>query len=198
VERDHYPATCSVTAEYEAVFDDGKEREKKQFLLKRLDDMDNFVLSIRSRIDEFLAWRKATGEFIAAQKAAKPQLAPLADEFASVLARFEKRFDHLKLAERTPVAGKALIAKVTALIDSDEPNKVEKAKQIGRETRTIGGSQDHAIGDFRTITRDLRQRAGYRMATAPDDAAFEFARAVRERTLQVLQCAFGHEGAFTE
>jgi hypothetical protein len=33
---------------------------------------------------------------------------------------------------------------------------------------------------------------------ATDDTAFEFARAMRERTLEVLQCAFGHEGAFTE
>jgi hypothetical protein len=198
VERDRYPATCAVTAEYEAVFDDGKEREKKQFLLKRLDDMDNFVLSIRSRIDEYLAWRKKTGEFIAAQKAAKPQLGPLADEFASVLARFEKRLDHLKLAERTPPAAKVLIAKVAALIDSNEPDKAEKAKQIGRETRTIGGSQDHAIGDFRMITKELRQRAGYRMTMAPDDATFEFARVVRERTMEMLQCAFGHESANTD
>jgi hypothetical protein len=195
VPRDRYPATCAVTAEYEAVFDDGKEREKKQFILDRLDAMDNFVIGIRSRIDEYLAWRKATGAFITAQQAAHPQLA---DEFASVLARFDKRFEHLHLAERTPVAGKALIAKVVALIDSNEPNKAEKAKQIGRDTRTLGGSQDHAIGDFRMLTKELRQRAGYRMTTAQTDAEFEFARAVRERTLAMLRSAFGHESAQTD
>ena len=195
VPRDRYPATCAVTAEYESVFDDGKEHEKKQFILERLDAMDHFVIGIRSRIDEYLTWRKATGEFIAAQKATHPQLA---DEFAAVLARFDKRFEYLHLAERTPVAGKALIAKIVALIDSNEPNKAEKAKQIGRDTRTVGGSQDHAIGDFRMLTKELRQRAGYRMTTAQNDTEFEFARAVRERTLEMLRTAFGHESAQTD
>jgi len=198
VPRDHYPATCGVTAQNEAIFDDGEERAKKQFMLARLDAMNHFVVGIRSRIDEYRTWRKATGEFVAAQKAAQPQLAALADEFEGVLVRFDKRYDDFKLAERTPAVVKTLTARVIALIDSNESNKVDEVKQIGRDTRTIGGSQDHTLGDFRMIMRELRQRAGYRMGEATDEAAFEFARAVRERTLEVLHYEFGMEGAFNE
>jgi hypothetical protein len=107
-------------------------------------------------------------------------------------------FNKLKLGERTPAAARALNEKVQALINSDENKKDEKANQLGRATRTIGGSQDESIGRFRTITRELRQRAGQQMITAPDDTAFEFARELRGRTLEMLQCAFGHEGASTE
>ena len=48
------------------------------------------------------------------------------------------------------------------------------------------------------MTKELRQRAGYCMAEAKDDAAFEFARAVRQRTMEMLQNAFVHEFATTD
>ena len=198
VPRDCYPATCAVTAEYEKIFADKEEHAKQAELLKRLDDMDHFCIGIRSRMDEYLAWAKQTHEFCAREKAAKPQLGALVDELDGIVGKFNGVFEHLKLAERTPAAARALSAQVRALVDSSEDKKDEKANQLGRATRTIGGSQDESIGRFRTITRELRQRAGYRMMAATDDAAFEFARAMRERTLEVLQCAFGHEGAFTE
>jgi hypothetical protein len=142
-------------------------------------------------------WKKATAAFIAKEKADKPQLAGEADEFSGILARFDKRYDDLKLSERTPAAAKDLIEKVKVLIDSKEDKKDEKAKELGRATRLIGGSQDHSIGDFRVIAKELRQRAGYRMAQAKDGATFEFARQVRERTLEVLRNYFGHEGPYT-
>ena len=198
VPRDHYPATCAVTAEYEKIFADKEERPRKAEILQRLDDMDHFCIGIRSRIDEYLAWAKKTHEFCEHEKAAKPQISALVDELDGIIGKFSGVFNKLKLGERTPAAARAISEKVVALIDSDEDKKDEKANQMGRATRTIGGSQDESIGRFRTITRELRQRAGYRMITAPDDTAFEFARELRERTLEMLQCAFGHEGASTE
>lgn len=198
VPRDRYPATCAVTAEAESIFDAGEEKAKRKFLLERLDVMDQFVLGIRSRIDEYLAWRKRTEAWIAGAKADRPQLAPMADEFRGILARFDRRYADLKLDERTPTAAQALIAQVKALIGSDAPDRAERIKQIGRDTRTVGGSQDHAIGDFRMLTKELRQRAGQRMLRAQSGMEFEFAREARTRTLEVLSCAFGHEGASTD
>ncbi|MBU4459361.1 MAG: hypothetical protein KJ579_02240, partial [Verrucomicrobia bacterium] len=99
---------------------------------------------------------------------------------------------------RTPAAAQALIEKVKALIGSAAPDRAERIKQIGRDTRTVGGSQDHAIGDFRMLTKELRQRAGQRMLRAQSEMEFEFAREARTRTLEVLGCAFGHEGASTD
>ena len=197
VERDKWPATCFVTGEYEKVFDAGDEKAKKQFLLERLDAMNNFVLGIRSRMDEFLDWGRKTHAWLAKTKAEKPQLAALADEFDGYLAEFGRIYEKRKLDERTPSAARLLIGQVIQLIDSNEgkEKKLEKAKQLGRDTRTIGGNQDSAIGEFRMFTKRLRHRAGIRMTEAKDDAAFEFAREMRQRTMEMLFCAFGHESA---
>ncbi|MFA6563066.1 MAG: carbohydrate binding domain-containing protein [Verrucomicrobiia bacterium] len=197
VERDKWPATCFVTGEYEKIFDAGEEKAKKQFLLERLDAMNNFVLGIRSRMNEFLDWGKKTHSWLAKTKNEKPQLASLADEFDSYLAEFGKVYEKRKLDERTPPAARHLIEKVIQLIDSDESHekKLEQAKQLGRDTRTIGGNQDSAIGEFRMFTKRLRHRAGIRMTEAADDTAFEFAREMRQRTMEMLFCAFGHESA---
>jgi len=197
VPRDKYPATCGVTDEYEKVFDAKEEKAKKAWLLERLEAMDNFVIGIRSRITEYMDWKKKASEFCAKTKAEKPQLAPLADEFEGMLARFDKRYEELKLAQLNPAAAEVLIEKVKVLIDSNEDKKDEKAKELGRATRTIGGSQDHSIGDFRVITKEIRQRAGYRMAEAKDDAAIKFAKAMRDLTTEMLWQGFGHEGLMT-
>ena len=159
--------------------------------------MDNFVINIRSRMNEFLDWGKKTHAWLAKTKADNPQLAALADEFEGYIAQFGKIYERRKLDERTPAAARVLIDKVIPLIDSneDKEKKLEKIKQLGRDTRTIGGNQDGAIGEFRMFTKRLRQRAGIRMTEAKDDAAFEFAREMRQRTMEMLYCAFGHESA---
>ena len=197
VERDKWPATCAVTGEYEKMFDAGDEKAKKTLLLERLDAMNNFVINIRSRMNEFLDWGRKTHDWLAKTKAEKPQLAALADEFDGYLDQFSKIYEKHKLDERTPAAARALIAKVIPLIDSNEDHekKLEKIKQLGRDTRTVGGNQDAAIGEFRMFSKRLRQRAAIRMTEAQDDAAFEFAREMRQRTMEVLYCAFGHESA---
>ena len=197
VERDKWPATCAVTGEYEKMFDAGEEKAKKAQLLQRLDAMNNFVINIRSRINEYLDWCKKSRAWVAKTKAGNASLAPLADEFDGYLAQFGKIYEKHKLDERTPPAAHALIDKVIPLIDSSEDHekKLEKIKQLGRDTRTIGGNQDAAIGEFRMFSKRLRQRAALRMTEAKDDAAFEFAREMRERTMEVLHCAFGHESA---
>jgi hypothetical protein len=198
VPRDKWPATCDVTVDYEDIFSAGQEREKKAFVLERLDAMNNFVIGIRSRINEYLDWCRRTRAFCAQTKAEQPRLAALVDELDGYLAMLDQIYRERKLDERNPAAVHVLIEKVAALIDSNDENKGELAKQFGRDTRTIGGNQDDSIGEFRMFTKELRQRAGYRMVEAKDDAAFEFARAMRQRTLEVLQCAFVHEFANVE
>ncbi len=200
MERDRWTAmaTCPITEDFEKAFDAGEERVQKSFLLGRLDAMDNFVISIRDRMNEYLEWQKKTREFIAMTKASQPRLGTLADEFDGILAQFDRIYERRKLDELTPAAARRLTEKVIALIDSSEEGKDETSKQIGRDMRTIGGNQDGSIGEFRMFTKWLRQRAAQRMAEAQDDAAFEFAREVRQRTMAMLQGAFGHEGARTD
>ncbi len=198
VPRDKWPATCDVTANYEEIFDSGEEKAKRAFIVERLDAMNNFVVGIRSRMNEYLDWGRRARAFCAKTKAEQPRLAGVVDELDGYLARFDQVYQERKLDERNPAAVQALSARVVALIDSPDDKTTEQAKEIGRDTRTIGGNQDHSIGDFRRLTQELRQRAGYCMVEAKDDAAFEFARAMRERTMEVLQSGFVHEFATTD
>jgi hypothetical protein len=197
VPRDKYPATCAVTAEYEKIFDAKEEKNKKNELLTRLEAMDNFVLGIRSRIDEYSSWAKEIREFCAQEKVSKPQLAGTIAETEKIVEKFDEVWKRLNLKDNNPVAAKVLINNVIALIDSNESDKDEKAKQLGRATRTIGGNQDHSIGDFRVITKEIRQRSGDRMIEAKDDSSFDFNREMRDRTMKMLNCGFGHEGPST-
>jgi hypothetical protein len=171
VSGDIHVTTCTVTGEYEKIFEDKEEKAKKAELLKRLEANDRFVELIRSRIVEYMDWYKEAHAFCLKAKAEKPQLAALADEFDGILAKIQKRYDHSKLDERTP----------------------EAAKQLGRDLRTIGGRQDHSTGVFRMITKEMRQRAGDCMMEAKDDATFAFAEEIRRRTLEMLQNTLGVE-----
>jgi hypothetical protein len=198
VPRDKWPATCDVTANYEEVFDSGEEKARRAYLLERLDAMEHFVVGIRSRMNEYLDWGRSARAFCAKTKAEQPQLAATVDELDAYLARFDQVYRERKLDERNPAAVQALSAKVVALIDSVDGGKGDRAKAIGRETRTVGGNQDDSIGDFHRLTQELRQRAGLCMVGAKDDATFEFARALRQRTMEMLQSAFVHEFATTD
>ena len=164
-----------------------QEQAKKREIIERLYKMNFFIVVVRMRIEEYRDWFQRTREFCSKEKASKPELAPLADEMEGMLARFDKAYADLKMADRTPAAAHVFTDQFVALIDSSEDKKDEKAKLLGRELRTIGGSQDHSTGVFRMITKEMRQRAGDCMVEAKDDATFNFAKEIRRRTLEILQ-----------
>ena len=191
--RARYPGACYTTGECEKIFDAKEERQKKKEIVDRLQKMSFFNIVVRDRIEEFQAWQKKIHEFCAKEKAEKPPLAALADEFDGMVAEFDNIYKKKELQERTPAASHVLVEKLIALVDSDDSNKDEEAKLLGRGMRTIAGSQHGAVSEFRMITMDARQRAGYRMMEDKDDASFDFAREMRRRTVEVLQGTLGFE-----
>jgi hypothetical protein len=195
---DRYPGVCYTTGEVEKIFDDNKERQKKKEIVERFRKMNLFCITVRTRIEEFMNWQKKTREFCAKWKTDKQQIATLADELAGQIAEMDKVYENRKLAERTPAAANALTGQIEAFVGSDDPKRVEKVKELGRATRTIGGNQDSAIGYMRMVAKETRQQAGYRMMTAKDDAAFDFANEIRRRTLEVLRTSMNVEGGFTD
>ena len=198
--RSRYPGVCYTTGDMEKIFDAKEEQKKKREIIERFTKMNFFNVVVRMRIEEYMAWRQKTGEFLVREKAAKPQLAGLIGEMEEQLARFDKAYADLKLAERTPAASHALVDKFIALVDSpeDEDKKNEKAKDLGKACRVIASNQDHSTGVFRMITKETRQRAGYRMMEAKDEASYAFAKEMRQRTLEVLQNTLGVEGGQTD
>ena len=195
---DRYPGVCYTTGEVEKIFDDNKEKEKKQEIIERFKKMNLFCITVRGRIEEYMNWGKKTREFCAKAKAEKPQIAALVDELDGQIAELDTVYEKLKLAERTPAAANALTDQIEAQIGSDDPKRVDKVKDLGRATRTIASNQDAATGELRRVAKETRQQAGYRMMAAKDDASFDFANEMRRRALEVLRASMGVEGGFTD
>ena len=196
--RSRYPGVCYTTGDMEKIFDAKEEQKKKREIIERFTKMNFFNVVVRMRIEEYMAWRQKTGESLGKEKAAKPQLAGLIGEMEEQLARFDKAYADLKLAERTPAASHALVDKFIALVDSPEDKKDEKSKELGKACRVIASNQDHSTGVLRMITKETRQRAGYRMMEAKDEASYAFAKEMRQRTLEMLQNTLGVEGGQTD
>lgn len=195
---DRYPGVCYTTGEVEKIFDDNKERQKKKEIVERFKKMNLFCITVRTRIEEYMNWWKRTHEFCAKSKAEKPQVAALADELDRQLSELDALYEKMKLAERTPAAANALTDQIEEFVGSDDPKRVDKIKELGRATRTIASNQDAATGELRRVAKETRQQAGYRMMTAKDDAAFDFANEIRRRTLEVLRTSMHVEGGFTD
>jgi len=192
--RGTYPATCGVTEQVKEAFDDGKEKEKRDFIVKRLGLMDTFVKNHRERIDEYMAWADKMAAFYAAHKAAHPEQADLVERLANRTAGLTKRFESVKDRIKTPAYAATLSQKLIDLIDSDAEDKLEQCDQLGRQIRTIGGGQDGTLGALRAMTRQLRQEASLVVATDPDPARRALAAEVRARTQEMLRIRFGMEG----
>jgi len=189
-----YPATCGVTEQVKHIFDDQKEKEKRDYIAERIRLMDIFVKNHRARLDDYVEWAEQMAAFYAAHKAAHPEQAELVEQLAKRTHGITRRFESVKDRIKTPAYAATLSHKYIELIDSDAEDKIEQCDQLGRQIRTIGGGQDGTLGSFRATTRQLRQEASLVVATDPDPARRAFAADVRARTLEMLRIRFGMEG----
>lgn len=210
MERHRYPATCAVTGEYEKMFDQGEELKNRRKLIEDLRRMDYFVLTKRERIEEYMTWKRNQHDWLLAQKAAKPEVSELAGRFDVFLTRMDDTYSKGR-GERmkTPADCQALVDRIEALIDEPAPAppapasapsggeqtnaKLALAKDIGKQTRSIGGAQDSVLGCLRQIVKELRQTAGIAMLTAKTDAELGFANQLRQATLPLLKETCSHE-----
>lgn len=193
--RHRYPATCAVTARVEDFFDKGQELASRRAIVEDLRRMDYFVLTKRERIEEYMTWMRRTREWLAATPAGQSRPASVVARFEPFLARLdgvyhEGRGTYMK----TPADCQALVEAVIALIDSTtDADKPAAVKALGKQIRSIGGAQDAVLGYMRQIVKELRQTAGLAMLEAQDDAGYELAREMRERTVELLRGWCSHE-----
>ncbi|MBN1673938.1 MAG: hypothetical protein JXR37_23010 [Kiritimatiellae bacterium] len=192
--KDVYPATCGVTAKVKRFFDDHKEKEAKQEIMKELGRMDLFVKNMRARIEEYTGWAARMQQFYEARLRATPALADALQELAHVTARIPADFAEARERMQTPEDAATLSQQLIALIDDDQPDKIDRCDQLGRQIRIIGGTQDTLLGKCRRHTKMLRQKAGLLYAASDDPRLREIAAAVRQHTREMLRVRFGMEG----
>jgi len=190
-----YPATCAITAEYEKAFEQKAEKTQRRRLLEDLRRMDFFVTTKRERVEEYMGWMRDQQGWLAAQKQTQPGLAALAERFTGFLGRMNDCYtkDRGPYMKATADA-MALVDQVEALIDGPATDdRLARAQELGKQTRSIGGAQDAMVGYLRQIVKELRQTAGYAMLQSQTEAEFTCAREMRERTLEMLWQTNGHE-----
>ena len=189
---DIYPATCGVTMDAEKIFNDGEEAGKRRDLLREIQRMDCFVVGIRTRLDEYLAWSARCRAGFTARRAEAPALV---DRFLATLGRIEAIHAERLPKMRSLAEYLALSARLAALAEA--PPGVDReavANDLGRQIRTVGGTQDACLGGLRLVVRELRQDAGHQLLRSTTDAEAALCVAVRAACAEMLATYIAMEG----
>ncbi|OHD62605.1 MAG: hypothetical protein A2096_14910 [Spirochaetes bacterium GWF1_41_5] len=191
--KDKWPATCGVTEQIEKIFDSQEEKNKKEFIIERLNNMDMFVMVMRSRIEEYLAWQKEMQVLINKSRGHN-SLQAAATEIEGIMSNIPGYYAEKAEIIKNPEYAKALSKKIIDLIDGAGDERAEQVKDLGRQIRTIGGGQDSMLGRFRTWAKLMRLRAGLLFLDAQDPELRNFLEEVHSRTVNILRIKYGMEG----
>ncbi|MFA6101406.1 MAG: hypothetical protein WCV67_01065 [Victivallaceae bacterium] len=194
--RNHYPATCGTTEKVEKIFYRSESAGEKKQIQDAFVQMNLFVQAIRGRIEDYAAWQLKMVKMLEEQKRINPRLDPLINELEKELTQISWYYAKSKDNMKTPPYCTALTEKVIALCDaklSDE-EKEEQCKGLGRQIRTIGGSQDGTVAQFRSVVKAVRQDATRKLMTATAPQERELLENVRTETGVMLNSRLGMEG----
>ncbi len=190
------PATCATTASMEKIFYQDKSKEQVKEIKRLLDSMQFFVESIRARSEDALVWKGLMLEYAEHELKAAPELKNAVETLRTLLADCDKIYADALPTIKYPPEVQRLSAEVLALANSDidSEEKENKAKELGRAIRTIGGGQDNLVANMRRISKNICYKAivAYTQAATPQERAFW--SEVFRRTEERMQGMYGHEG----
>ncbi len=191
-----YPATCGVTHAIEKIFYRDEEKKSKEFIIKRLNLMDNFVVTGRRRINDYREFGKKLRQQLDRFKRQFPNNAQLIKSLQKDL--FELEVEYAKREEKikTPPYCRMLADKIIRLVEDSADNEIKenRCKQIGREIRIIGGNQDHLLADEQGIVKALRQRVTMLLLDNPTPAQRQILEFTRQATAKIMHSKFTMEG----
>ncbi len=194
--KNKYPTTCSITAKVEKIFYRSESVKEGNQIKSDLGWMNMFVLTVRERIEEYVAWQQKMQKMLEEQKLINPQLNPLLNELEKELAQIALAYAKAKDNMKTPPYCATLTEKVIELIDSklSDEEKEEQCKALGRQIRTIGASQDSFLGTSRSIVKACRQYATMKLMTSSNAAEIELLNRFRLETGLILNNRLTMEG----
>ena len=184
--------TCNVTQLFEKIFYRDEAEQKVGEIAAMLKSMQCFVENIRGRIESGREWRLEMLKFSADMRKLHPSLAPDADKLDAAVNEIERQYELNRERIKTPPEVEAMGREVLKLAVSklDAEEKEEKAKQLGRAIRTVGGTQDNMIARFRHVGKCVRHIAVVEYMTAKTPEAREFWSEAYRRTETLLQGYF--------
>lgn len=185
--------TCKATADFEAIFRKGQEREKKAEIAQSMKYMDDFVKMIKDRMGRYLEFHTGVMELCDAEKLAHPGDKALADSIAASADEIPKAFDNYKNRLLTLEEANKLSQDVVTLIDS-EGDREAKAIDLGKRIRMNGGAQDSVSSLCNFSVRKLRQKAGRLYAASVKEDEKAFLMKIMARTEDMLRLHMSVEG----
>lgn len=193
----YIPTTCSSTEYFEKLFYRDEAKVKKAQLTERLWDMQCFVESIRSRVENARVWAKNLENYANIFVKQDPSLSSDAAILKGMLSDVEELYNAELSKMKQPQDVVKLSAQVIALVDNeklDEEAKENQAKLLGRAIRTIGGTQDRMAGYMRNIGKNVRMRSVLNYIVSSTDAQRRFWKLVWQDTFEMLQGYYSHDG----
>ncbi len=190
------PATCAATEHVEGIFLKDESKAKSAEIRNWLGAMQFFVESIRGRVENARACAQEMTAFAEREVKAVPALAPEADRLRTVLDDIELQYNNSLPRIKYPPEVFKLKEEMAGLAvsDMDDEEKEEKAKELGRAIRTIGGGQDFLAAVMRHEGKCLRYQALTAYGEATTQEARDFWAVIYEKAAWMLQSFYGHDG----
>ena len=192
------PATCHITSNViEKMFYRGEARAKRAELEGQMAQMQNFVESIRSRIESYREWGKDLLKRASAAQRTAPGLASAVGRLRQDVSEFDRLYNVELPKMKQPVdAFKLQRALLKELDNSSLDNEAleEKAKAFGRATRTIGGAQDRLVAEMRHVAKCIRQKLVLEYMKAKTEEERRFFAEAFASTTALMQDFYDHEG----
>ena len=193
-EKDHFPPTCTTTEYCEKIFDRNEEIYRRNQIVAILGRMDLFVKYTRQRLQEYLDWEKEMRVLYQKSRQANPGLAGVVKIAERITRQIPRRFLIKSKSIKTPEYVSTLSSQIINLIDSDNLLKAQRHKQICRRIRSIGNAQDELLGEYRSIVKITRQKAGILHTQETDPEVRKFLRLIRAQTQKILRVRYDMEG----
>ena len=184
--------TCASRTILDDIYAKKEQKQKRDEVLKTLDEDIAFVRHIRGRIEDYIAFGHDMDAWFGEQKKKQSDLAPFLTEMQEITRKTDDYVAKRKDAIKTPEYATQLFNDFrTNLVDYEGEDALAKCKKITAAFVQVGGSQDDLVGECRMVVKILRQRAALAMAADPRVAPV--AREVRRRTQQMLRNPTSYE-----
>ncbi|MBP7051790.1 MAG: hypothetical protein KBE65_12315 [Phycisphaerae bacterium] len=159
--------TCGCTEAIEAVFKEGQEVEKRQYIEGAVGDMVYFVTRHMDRIDEYRTFADTMLKCLQMSKKYSPELKPYFDNLEQIAAQIPAQYEVQKENIKSKAYADELAARTIALTRKKDPKNLQTCLELGKEWRGMGGAQDGLLAEYHMIVRRLSQEAGYGCLTQP-------------------------------
>jgi hypothetical protein len=184
--------TCASRTILDNIYTKKEQKQKRDEVLKTLDEVTSFVRHIRGRIEDYVVFSHEMNAWFEEQKKKQSDLAPFLTAMQEITRKTDDYVAARKDKIQTPEYATQLFNDFRAnLVDYEGEDAAAKCKKITAAVVQIGGSQDDLVGECRMVVKILRQRAALAMAADPRVAPV--AKEVRRRTQQMLRNPTSYE-----